>query len=71
MCSVKTREEEKREEGNKNKKEEKSRSSITYRKQYQTADFNPIKSKITLGVKHLNIKSNRDNLLEWILKTYN
>ena len=71
MCSVKTREEEKREEGNKNKKEEKSRSSITYRKQYQTADFNPIKSKITLGVKHLNIKSNRDNLSEWILKTYN
>ena len=71
MCSVKTREEEKREEGNKNKKEEKSRSSITYRKQYQMADFNPIKSKMTLGVKHLNIKSNRDNLLEWILKTYN
>ena len=33
MCSVKTREEEKREEGNKNKK---SRTSITYRKQYQT-----------------------------------
>ena len=35
------------------------------------ADFNPIKSKITLGVKHLNIKSNKDNLSEWILKTYN
>ena len=71
MCSVKTREEEKREEGNKNKKEEKSRSSITYRKQYQMADFNPIKSKMTLGVKHLNIKSNRDKLSASILKTYN
>ena len=29
MCSVKTREGEKREEGNKDKKEEKSRTSIT------------------------------------------
>lgn len=37
MCSIKTREGEKREEEeNKNKKEEKSRTSITYRKQYQT-----------------------------------
>ena len=33
------------------------------------ADFNPIKLKITLGVKYLNIKSNRDNLSERILKT--
>ena len=71
MCSIKTREGEKREEGNRNKKEEKGRPSITYRKQYQMADFNPIKSKMTLGVKHLNIKSNRDKLSASILKTYN